>query len=264
MSTNIMIGCCTGIENYDLLVSCGYESICLSAAKLYEISGEEFDEYKKKISEGTLKLYDLNGFYKPGIFLNGPFFNEEKLAGYTEKICERGQALGCRYLGIGAPKARNVGKDDDPAQMLSRFKDSLRLLCGIASRYDMEILLESVCTAECNLVTTVRKAFEIVKELDLSNLGLVYDIYHDRYEGENLDIIDEAAEYIKTVHIAEDLEGKRIYLKEEYSDVYAEYWKRLERAGYRGEFSLECFVGDPVSGIKDSYKILKSIKEQIE
>ncbi len=148
--------------------------------------------------------------------------------------------------------------------MLSQFKDSLKLLCSIASKYDMEILLESVCGAECNLVTTVREAFEIVKELDLPNLGLVYDIYHDRYEGESLDIIDEAAGLIKTVHIAEDLSGSRIYLKEEYSDVYAGYWKRLERAGYRGEFDLECFAGDPAEGIKNSFEILKNIKELSE
>jgi|GEM_PF-1914179 len=262
MPDAMKLGCCADIKYYDLIASCGYDTICLSAAALYAMSDEEFEACKKKISEGPLELIGLNGFYKDGVFLNGPKYSEEILTEYTEKICARGEALGCRYLGIGAPKARNVHEGDDPKEMLGMFKESLRLMCGIASRHGMDILLESVCSAECNLVLTAREALAIVRELDISNLGLVYDIFHDRYEGESLDIIDEAAPYIGTVHLAEEAQSKRIYLKEENEEIYKTYYDRLLKAGCRCEFDLECLAGDHVSGIKNSIAILKRIMEQ--
>ena len=255
----MIFGCCTDISYYDRLVESGYDSICLSAAKIYGLRDDEVQEYKRIIKDGPLKALSLNGYYSEKVFLNGPKYSPEIVYQYTDVICRRGSEMGFRYLGIGAPAARNVPKEGEYDSYLAQFTGALRIMCEAASKYRMQILLESVCGMECNFIKTTREALQIVKRLEIDNLALVYDIYHEYMEKQPLEVISECSDYIKVVHIAQDNGGKRYYLDDEHVEEYRQYYAALKNIGYKGELNIESFVGNPDEEIPKSLKILKKL-----
>lgn len=255
------IGCCIDISRYDALVACGYESIALAAKDIAVWDEETFRTAKKKLAEGKLKTISLNSFCTPELRLNGRGFDPEKVAAYTALVCRRGSELGFRYLGIGAPSSRNLKPGDDLVRCRAQFMQALNIMCTEAAKYGVEILLESVCSLECNFLTSTREALEIVRELGLPNLHLVYDIYHEYMENQPLDVIYEAGDEIRVVHIAQNVDNKRAYLDEAHLGEYKAYWNALRKIGYEGEWNLEAFVGEPEEMLPHSMKIMKKLKE---
>lgn len=255
------IGCCIDISRYDTLVAYGYESIALAAKDIAVWDEETFQSAKKKLAEGKLKTISLNSFCTPELRLNGRDYDPEKVAEYTALVCRRGSELGFRYVGIGAPGSRNLESGEDPVRCRTQFLQALGILCTEAAKYDMEILLESVCSLECNFLTSTREALAVVRELGFPNLHLVYDIYHEYMENQSLDVIYEAGNEIRVVHIAQNVDNTRAYLDEAHLGEYEAYWNALQKIGYEGEWNLEAFVGEPEEMLPRSMKIMKKLKE---
>lgn len=255
------IGCCIDISHYDTLVRCGYDSITLAAKDVANWDEATLSSVRKKLSEGPLKTISLNSFCTDALQLNGGRFDPQEIRDYTERVCKNGKFLGFRYIGIGAPGSRSLLPSDDAAVCRKQFLQALTDMCHVAEKYDMEILLESVCSLECNFITTTREALAILRELNLKNLHLVYDIYHEHMEKQPLSVIKEAGSEIRVVHIAQDLNKKRAYLDPAYTDEYRQYWDALAEIGYTGEWNLESFVGDPEEELPKSMAILTQIKE---
>ncbi|MBR0090615.1 MAG: sugar phosphate isomerase/epimerase [Lachnospiraceae bacterium] len=251
-------GCCIDLSWYDKLVEYGYESIALAAKDVAAWDEETFSKNKEKLSKGPLKTISLNSFCTQDLRLDGSGYDPEKLRAYMERLCPRAAALGFSVIGIGAPASRNLGAEDDRETCLAQFKESLRIMCDVAAAHGIGILLESVCSLECNFITTTREAYAIVKELALPNLHLVYDIYHEVMEGQPVDVIDEVINEIRVVHIAQDENGKRAWPDKAHIDEYRVYWDRLHALGYTGEWNPECFTGDIDQGLQQSIQILKS------
>lgn len=254
----MILGCCIGMEWYDTLAENGYQSIALAAKDVAAWDEAAFESNQKKLASGPLQTISLNSFCPQDLRLDGKGHDPEKLRAYMERLAPRAASLGFRYLGIGAPASRNIDADDDRAACLAQFKDSLRLMCEVAAKHDLEILLESVCSLECNFITTTNEAYDIVSELRLSNLHLVYDIYHEVMEGQPIEVIDRVADEIRVVHIAEDESGKRAYPDAAHAADYKKYWDRLLALGYTGEWNPECFTGDPAVKLAESINIFQS------
>lgn len=255
------IGCCIDISRYDELVACGYESIALAAKDVAGWDEETLAAAEKKLKAGPLKTISLNNFCTPELPLNGRDFDIWKVFDYTMRVCRNGSRLGFRYIGIGAPKSRSLAEGDDPAVCREQFKQALKIMCQVAGNYGMEVLMESVCSLECNFITTTREAMELLRELKMENLHLVYDIYHEYMEKQPLSVIGEAGSEIRVVHIAQDVNGKRAYLDEAHMDEYRAYWNALQAIGYEGEWNMECFVGEVSEELPRSMDIMRRIKE---
>lgn len=126
------------------------------------------------------------------------------------------------------------------------------------------VLMESVCSVECNLVTTTREAAAFIQGVRRSNLHLVYDVYHEAMEGQSIDVIRDVADEIRVVHIAQDVNhGQRAYLDEEHLAAYRPYWDMLTRVGYQGEWNIESFVGNVEAGLKNSMTVIKRLRKGV-
>lgn len=124
--------------------------------------------------------------------------------------------------------------------------------------------MESVCSVECNLVTTTREAAAFIQGVRRSNLHLVYDVYHEAMEGQSVDVIRDVADEIRVVHIAQDVNhGQRAYLDEEHLAAYRPYWDMLTRVGYQGEWNIESFVGNVEAGLKNSMTVTKRLRKGV-
>lgn len=126
----------------------------------------------------------------------------------------------------------------------------------------MEILMESVCSVECNFITTTRQALEFVRSIERSNLHLVYDMYHEFMERQPLCGIEEAADEIRMVHAAQDAGKQRAYLSPDQVEAFRAYWDALQKVGYTGEWNIEAFVGDVSDELRSTMQVMDHIQAE--
>lgn len=250
------VGCCIGIGCYEQVLHAGYRSITLPGVELSAMDEAVFEKNLKKVTSGPLDVYSINSFCPPSLRLTGADFNRQALEDYAGRLFSRAARLGVRYVGVGSPASRSTRPGEDPAAALEELKNSLAILCRLGESCGLTILLESVCTLECNLITYTQEAARLVRTLNLPNLGLVYDIYHAHMMGEDPRYILEAGDLIHAVHIAQNEGGKRCYLREENMTEYLPYVEALYEAGYDGELNLEAFFGDIAQELPRSKAIL--------
>ena len=257
------IGCCIGLPYYDALVQNGYESIALAAKDVAAWEEQTFEAAKAQLEAGPLKRISLNSFCTPQQRLNGEGYSPKRLERYMQGLTERAQRLGYRYIGIGAPLSRNVPEHGDRLRAMDEMREAFEILCDVAAPLGIDVLMESVCSVECNLVTTTREAAAFIGRVNRPNLHLVYDIYHEWMEGQSVEVIREVADEIRVVHVAQDINhGQRAYLDEAHIADYRPYWEMLKRVGYRGEWNLESFVGDINQGLVSSMAVMNQLKKE--
>ncbi len=254
------VGACVPLAHYQDLVDCGYESITLAARDLAVWSGEELAHARQVLESGPLERISLNSFCPGTLRLHGPGYSREAVRDFSRIVLERGALLGFRYLGIGAPASRNLLPGEDGAEAMAQFREAIGDICDLASEAGMEILLESVCTVECNFLTTTREMLDFARSMGRNDLHLVYDIYHEFMEQQPLSVIAEAGSEIRVVHVAQDVGRKRGYLDEREQPLFQRYWDALAAAGYDGEWNVEAFEGDTVEGLRSTMQVMRSIR----
>lgn len=252
--------CCTEIKYYDLLVASGYDAIALAGVDIVAWSEEELYAAVKKLQEGPLEHESINRFCEGSLRLHGLRMDLQAIEAYTRKLCQRAALLGFRYIGIGAPVSRNLEPGEHADAAMEEFVRALRLICNIAREYGLDILLESVCSMECNFLTTTWEAAALMEQIQISNLHLVYDIFHEQMEQQSLSVLHQYIDQIRTVHIAQLQKGARGYLQMEKLAEYMVYWEVLSSCGYEGDFSVEAFLGDPADGIRESALVLQQMR----
>ena len=253
------VGCCISIAHYSEVAAAGYETITLPGVELAEMDGDAYRQARDTLRRGPLALHSINSFCPPSLRLTGADFSARQLEDYARRLFGRASELGAAYIGIGGPVSRSTRPGEDPVRALEELKNTLSLLCRLGREYGLSILLEAVCSLECNLVTYTHEAAGMVRELEEPNLGLVYDIYHAHMMHEDPAYVLEAADLIRVVHIAQDQGGKRIYLRESFMDEYLPYIRALHSAGYAGEVNMESFVGDVSQELPRSKAILDQL-----
>lgn len=257
------IGCCIGLPYYDALVRNGYESIALAAKDVAAWDEQTFEAAKAKLEAGPLARISLNSFCTPELRLNGAGYSPKKLEAYMQALTARAEKLGYRYIGIGAPQSRNVPEGGDRQRALDEMREAFEILCDAAAPHGIDVLMESVCGVECNLITTTREAAAFISRVGRPNLHLVYDIYHEFMEGQSVEVIREVADEIRVVHVAQDVNhGQRAYLDETHLAEYRPYWETLLRVGYQGEWNIESFVGDVEQGLASSMSVMNQLKKE--
>ena len=253
------IGCCIGIEYYDILAKLGFDSITLAGVDVVAWSEEQFVSVLTKMQSGALQSISINSFCPAALRLTGSNADTVEIRNYTRKLCARAERMGVRYIGIGAPKSRNVDRDNTYALAWKQLQAAFTVICEEAVRVGIDVLLEPVCKLECNLINTMQEALRFLEEMQLPNLHLVYDIYHEDAESQPLSVIAEAGDEIRVVHIAQNVNNERCYLDPAYTEKYRAYWDALQKIGYQGEYNLEAMVGNPCYELPRSYRILKEL-----
>ena len=256
------LGACVPLEYYRELVDCGYQSIALAAKDLALWSETELEHAQRVLEDGPLERFSLNNICPGTLRLHGPGYSREAVQQFTKTVLERGHRLSFRYLGIGAPASRNLLPGEDHAQAMDEFRQAIGDICMLAEQYEMEILMESVCSVECNFITTTRPALEFVRSMWRSNLHLVYDIYHEFMEQQPRYVIEEAADEIRVVHAAQDAGKQRAYLSPDQTEAFRAYWDALQKIGYTGEWNIEAFVSDVSDGLRRTMQVMKHIQAE--
>ena len=254
----MQFGCCTSFDNYSLLVKHGYDRIILPATELMAMDDESVARVRKTFADGPVKCRALNSFCTPSLILCGDGYDPTAMEVYSDMLAGRAHQIGVDYIGVGAPKSRSVSDDFPIETALVQLKLSLGILCAACAVYGITVLLEPVCSLECNFITTTDEALDVVKALDYDNLALVFDTYHAFMMGEDALPLRRALNEVKLIHVAQNIDGERHYLRRENLAEYRVYFDALLDTGFNGEVSVEAFYDDVEMQLGETLNIMKS------
>lgn len=97
----------------------------------------------------------------------------------------------------------NIG-DASPHKYWDFLRDSLSMILDEAAKKNVSILLEPQNKTQINTLNSTEETLEFIQEFKFTNLGIMLDLVHLESEPENnSDLINQAAEKLKYVHLAD-------------------------------------------------------------
>ena len=251
--------CCAEWDTLNLVAASGYDGIVLRGAYLANCPETALPKMRQALSESGLSIQSVNAFCPPEIKRVGEGFAPETLRRYTRRLASHAAALGVQYFGIGSPNSRLLSADYDRRIAADQWEQSIAIIAEIAGEYGITPLLEPLCTRECQWIHLLDEAMATLQHLQLSNVGLVLDLYHACVMGESPDALRRALPYVKVVHIAQNYLGQKYYLQPELTAVFTPYTEILQKSGYAGEFSVEATIGHPEQDYLRTLQIMKQL-----
>lgn len=249
----------TPIENYAIVEQLGMDYIELPGNKISAMSDEEFADVVKTLENGKATCCGFNAALPPEITLCGEGFDLEKATEYAEKLCKRGSVLGIKAIGVGSPNSRKYKEGDDLAKTWEQVEQFIAMFADVAKPYNITIMYESLNKTETQFGLKIREGADLVKKLNRSNLGIVFDIYHMAMEQEALEELAYALPYVKHVHIAERVGEERRYPSFEMVDFYKTVIDMVVASGYDGAICTEAFHGDILEGGQRTLELFDAI-----
>ena len=236
----IDVGCCGNTNTYLAIRDMGYDYIELSGRQIMNLSDQEFDEFLKLYKDTGFPCRGFNDYCGAQTPVVGPDSGSESVRSYAETICQRGGALGIKTIGIGAPSARTLPEGYSLEQADREMTAFLEMICPMAAKYGITILLEAVHAHMCNYLTKTPEAAKMVEDLSLPNLAMVLDYYHAMVMDEDLHSLTEFIPLVRHLHISTDLENHaRGYIRDEDMPLLKTLLNEAAAAGYSGGISIE-------------------------
>jgi 2-keto-myo-inositol isomerase len=170
---------------------------------------------------------------------------QEEIKARCRKLCAIAQTLGCEDI-VAIPSPRP--KEDTWKKTKAESVKVLRELAEIATSYGVKLAFEFLGFADCS-VNTLARAWEIVRKVDLPNVGLVIDAFHFYVGGSKLSSIDQVDPmklYIFHISDAEDrpreelMDSHRL-LPGEGVIPLTKLVAHLKYIGFDGLYSVELF-----------------------
>ncbi|HEO8422158.1 sugar phosphate isomerase/epimerase family protein [Niallia sp. FSL W8-0635] len=253
-------------QNLDYCEKHGYDYIEIRSI-------DQLIDYLKEHTLDDLKEYFDTHHIKP-LSLNALcFFNNrkkedelkviEEFKEYLE-ICKK---IDCEYICV-VPS--NIDVTEKGKTLIEEVNAScvevLTKLSDLAEPYGVKIAIEFIGIPE-NTVNTFAQAYQIVKEIDRDNVGLVYDTFQFTGMGSRLeDVTEETADKLFIFHI-NDVEGypvgqmhdtNRVWPGHGVIDLDA-HLKKLKELNYDFVASVELFR--PEYYQMDPEEVIKKAKE---
>lgn len=241
----ISVGCCGTTESYLAIREMGYDYAELSGRQIMSLTEEDFQEFLQLYRKTGFPCRGFNDYCDARYPIVGPGCSSESVKVYAREICRRGQALGIKTIGIGAPSARTLPEGYSREQADREMEAFLRMICPIAREHGIIILLEAVHAHMCNYLTGTEEAAAMVRRLALPNLAMVLDYYHAMVMGEDLHGLDSVMPDVRHLHISTDLESHaRGYIRDCDVSLLKELLARAAACGYEGGISVEASAAD--------------------
>ncbi len=197
----------------------------------------DFAPVASAVQAATLKPEAVNCFFPNSLSNTGSEVNPIALDAWVSIVCRRAAAVGVDIIVFGSGGSRRVPEGFSRDKAREQIIDNLVRYGPIAAASGVMIALESLNAADCNFITTVDEAADIVRSVNHPNIRVLADTYHMATDGEGPGSISRAGELIVHVHCAEaDGRGPLGTVGEDQRP----YFRALKDIGYDGRISMEC------------------------
>lgn len=191
--------------------------------------------------------------------LDGNIFNQEdheKLVNYTYKAINFANAINCKNIVFGCPKARNKKYENMSDDLATVF---FKTICNYAKEKNVVIALEpNPKIYNTNFINTTTEAFDFVKKINLESFKVNIDFGTIIENGEDLEIIYRNIKYVNHIHISEP-NLKKIQRRQ----LHREFIKKLKDIKYDKYLSIEMKKTDDINDLIACIKYLKEIYDEV-
>lgn len=253
-------GICTTMDHYRDLCALGYDYIELPGTGVRQMSPAQVRETAAVLQDGGKPCLGFNAYCGGDLPIVGEGYRKGPTYNYARELCEKGAELGIKSIGIGAPKARRLPLDYDPARADAQCREFLAVTAGVAAEYGITVLLEALNHTMCEYLLDTVAAWKMVKELGMDNLKLVLDFYQAAMEGEEPEKLSSVLPEVRHLHISGyEPDGSRYHLREKDIPFCTKYVTWAQRMGYDGTISVEADSDRFLTDARDSLDILRVV-----
>ncbi|GAE27973.1 inosose isomerase [Halalkalibacter wakoensis JCM 9140] len=253
-------------QNLEYCEKHGYDYIEIRAIdQLIDYLEEHtLDDLKAYFDSHKIKPLSLNALC---FFNNRTKEDEDKVIEEFKEYLEICRKIDCEYIAV-VPS--NIDVTEKGKTLTKEVNEScvrvLTQLSDLAEPYGVKIALEFIGIPE-NTVNTFAQAYEIVKEIDRDNVGLVYDTFQFTGMGSRFeDVTEETADKIFIFHI-NDVDGLPVGQMRDTDRVWpghgvidlGAHLSKLKELNYDFVVSVELFR--PEYYEMDPEEVIKKAKE---
>lgn len=248
------IGICGDTVKWKKIAEAGFDYAEANFSKVVSASDEDFDHYLEERRSAGIEIEAYNGFFGSGFCLYGDIREDgsvalrldsklDEIREYAEKGFSRASKLGGKIAVFGSSKARDLRAGITKEEAEEHVVRVLRICGDVAQKYGMRVALEPLRRQEANFINTVSEGLELCKRAAHPSVGLLVDLFHFYMNGEDIEDIKKAKDYIIHVHMARP-DPDRKYPTEADIEPCRVWAETLHSIGYDGRVSLECSFKD--------------------
>lgn len=250
-------GVCCGLEMVPLAARAGFDffETGVGGATRPADSDAAFAETLAAFRAAPLPCRALNVFVPGALKITGPSVDDAALERHVAIVCARAQQLGVRTIVFGSGGARNVPDGFERATAYEQIRRFARMAGTHAATHGITIAVEPLNTKECNILTTVAEAAQVVRAVDHPAVRLLVDCYHWALEKETPDAIVKNGPLFAHAHLA-TLPNRKAPGAEPYD--FGPFFEALRTIGYTGGVWIEGQIPDPAADLPRALAAMKA------
>ncbi len=256
-------GCCTNIQNLEILEKLEYDYIELAGNSVAAMSEAEFARVRDRLEKSSVNCCGFNAALPSNVAIIGDSFNEKVAQEYAFRLCLRGALLGISAIGIGSPKSRILPKAFDVLEQWKVAYKFLTIFAQEAAKFEINVLYEALNKTETDFGISLVEGLDVVENVGMDNVKLVLDIYHMYMQNESIEDVCRVMPYVTHVHIAERIGDLRAYPTYDKYEYYKDVFRNIMASGYDKIVSTEAFDGDVEEGLVVTKKLVSEIISEI-
>lgn len=259
----IRLGVCTKPENMALVAGLGFEYIEIGLAWLHSLSEEDYQKELAIAKAAPINVEAANGMLPGSVPVTGPNADETAIRAYLEKAFCRAHEIGVKVVVFGSSAARKVPEGWPHPEAWRQIAGFLTIANEYGEKYDIDIAIEPLRRAECNIMNLVSEGTMMSALLNLSRVGTLGDTYHMVCCHEPYAAFVYAGKLLKHVHIGHTIgiDQGRIWPTAEDGENYREVFEALEAAGYQGRVSIEAGTQDMAADGPKAFAVLDAARK---
>lgn len=250
-------GVCCGLEQAPLAAQAGFDyfETGVGGATRPTESDAVFAETLAAFRAAPLPCRALNVFVPGNLKITGPAVDESALEQHVRVVCARAEQLGVSTIVFGSGGARQVPDGFERATAYEQIRRFARMAGSHAAAHGIAIAVEPLNTRECNILTTVAEAAQMVRDVDHPAVRLLVDCYHWALEKEPVDVIIANGPLFAHTHLA-TLPNRKAPGAEPYD--FEPFFNALRTIGYTGGVSIEGQIPDPAADLPRALAVMKA------
>jgi len=243
------------------IAAAGYDCAELHIKEIMEFDDADFQKAKKTLFDSGIPCDVFDNPLPLDVVVAGPDFDFRYYTEYLKKAVDRTAQMGARYFVYGNGKTRSLPEEGDIAEAMEKNDHLIRVLCELAAKANITVLIEPLAPAICNRFLGIPENVEYAGKTGIPNLKTFLDYRWFLAGGHDLAVIEQYAGDIHHVHIdnPEYAFPKRLVPMQRDGHDYTPLFNILKKICYKGIISYEAntFENGFETDIKKGLELLR-------